>query len=73
MNEQAQERLEIIMKQMQENEAVTEALKAKDQWKWVRRINSIRNRAEEIVLDELIYRWFISLSKMKKYYDFESV
>jgi Ser-tRNA(Ala) deacylase AlaX len=56
LNEQAQERLEIIMKQMQEVEAITEELKAKDQLKWVRRMNSIRSRAEEIVLDELIYR-----------------
>jgi hypothetical protein len=56
VNEQALERLEIIMKQMQETEAVTEELKAKDQWEWVRRMNSIRNRAEEIVLDEIIYR-----------------
>jgi hypothetical protein len=56
VNEQAQEHLEIIMKQMQETEAVTEELKAKDQWEWVRRMNSIRSRAEEIVLDELIYR-----------------
>jgi hypothetical protein len=56
VNEQAQERLEIIMKQMQEAEAVTEELKGKDQWEWIRRMNSIRNRAEEIVLDEIIYR-----------------
>jgi hypothetical protein len=41
---------------MQEAEAVTEELKEKNQWEWARRMNSIRNRAEEIVLDELIYR-----------------
>jgi DNA helicase IV len=56
VNEQAQERVQIITKQMQEAETVTEELKAKDQWEWVRRMNSIRNRAEEIVLDEIIYR-----------------
>jgi hypothetical protein len=55
VNVQAQERLEIIMKQMQEAEAVTEELKAKDQWKWVKRMNSIRNRAEEIIIKELVY------------------
>jgi DNA helicase IV len=56
VNEQAQERMQIIMKQMQEAETVTKELKAKDQWEWIRRMNSIRNRAEEIVLDEIIYR-----------------
>jgi hypothetical protein len=55
VNEQAQDRLQIIMKQMQENESVSEKLKETDRWKWIRRMNSIRNRAEEIVLDELIY------------------
>lgn len=40
---------------MAEREDVTEALKAADQMEWVRRMNSIRNRAEEIVLRELIY------------------
>lgn len=38
-----------------EQEGVTEALKAADQMEWVRRINSIHNRAEEIVLTELVY------------------
>jgi hypothetical protein len=56
VNEQAQEIVQIIMKQMQKAEMVTEELKVKDQWEWVRRMNSIRSRAEEIVLDELIYR-----------------
>jgi hypothetical protein len=55
VNEQAQDRLQIIMKQMQENESVSEKLKETDRWKWIRLMNSIRNRAEEIVLDELIY------------------
>jgi hypothetical protein len=55
VNEQAQDRLQIIMEQMQENESVSEKLKETDRWKWIRRMNSIRNRAEEIVLDELIY------------------
>ena len=40
---------------MQEAEGVTEALKAADQLEWVRRMNGIRNRAEEIVKAELIF------------------
>ena len=49
------ERMEIIVPVMTEQEGVTEALKAADQMEWVRRKNSIRNRAEEIVLTELVY------------------
>ena len=55
LNEQAQERLELIIRQMQEAEAVTEELKARDQMEWVRQMNNIRNRAEEVILAELIY------------------
>ena len=50
-----EERLKLIIRQMTERESVTEALKATDQMEWVRRMNSIRSRAEEIVLSELIY------------------
>ena len=49
------ERLELIMKQMAERESVTETLKAKDQMAWVVQMNSIQNRAEEIVLSELVF------------------
>ncbi len=49
------ERLEIIEKAMMQQEGVTEALKAADQMAWVRSLNSIHNRAEEIVLAELVY------------------
>ena len=49
------ERMEIIVSDMAKQEGVTEALKAADQMEWVRRMNSIRNRAEEIVLTELVY------------------
>ena len=49
------ERMEIIVSAMSEQESVTEALKAADQMEWVRRMNSIRSRAEEIVLHELVY------------------
>ena len=55
LNEQAQERLARIIDQMKESEGVTETLKAADQLAWVGAMNSIRNRAEEIVLHELIY------------------
>ena len=40
---------------MAKQEGVTEALKVADQMEWMRRINSIRNRAEEIILTELVY------------------
>ncbi len=49
------ERMESIVSAMAKQEDVTEALKAADQMEWVRRMNSIRNRAEEIVLTELVY------------------
>ena len=49
------ERMEIIVSAMMKQEGVTEALKAADQMEWVRRMNSIRSRAEEIVLTELVY------------------
>ena len=55
LNEQAQERLALIIEQMKASEGVTEDLKAADQMAWVGAMNSIRNRAEEIILRELIY------------------
>jgi len=48
-------RMELLTCRLAEQEGVTEALKAADQMEWVRRMNSIRNRAEEIVLHELVY------------------
>ena len=50
-----EERMELLTSQMAKQEGVTEALKAADQMEWVRRMNSIRSRAEEIVLHELVY------------------
>ena len=50
-----EERMEQLIRQMAKREGVTEALKASDQMEWVRRMNSIRGRAEEIVLSELVY------------------
>ena len=55
LNEQAEERLDVIIRQICGKECVTEELKKQDQMEWVRRMNSIRSRAEEIVLHELIY------------------
>ena len=55
LNEQAQERLSLIIEQMKASEGVTEELKAADQMAWVGAMNSIRNRAEEIILWEMIY------------------
>ncbi|MEY8532712.1 TnpV protein [Blautia pseudococcoides] len=56
VSEYAQARLEMIVKQMQEAECMTEELKAKDQWESIRKMNGIHNRAEEIVLKEIVYR-----------------
>lgn len=49
------ERMEILVSAMAKQESVTEALKAADQMEWARCINNIHNRAEEIVLHELVY------------------
>lgn len=56
LNEQAQSRLQLIIKQMQKAESVTNELKENNQWLWIQRMNSIHNRAEEIVLKEIVYR-----------------
>ena len=56
LNEQAQERLSLIVEQMKAAEGVTEDLKAGDQMAWAGVMNSIHNRAEEIVLEEIVYR-----------------
>ena len=55
LNKQAQNRLDYIIVQMKETEGVTEELKARDQMAWVMAMNSIRNRAEEIIRSEMIY------------------
>ena len=54
-NAAAMDMLESLVKQMAKAEGVTEELKRRDQLGWVRRMNSIRNRVEEIVRNELIY------------------
>ena len=55
LNEQAQNRLQLIIRQMQEAESVNDELKENNQMTWVQAMNSIHNRAEEIVLHELVY------------------
>ena len=55
LDEQTDKQLALIIRQMQEAEGVTEALKVANQLDWVRRMNSIRNRAEEIIKTELIF------------------
>ncbi len=56
VQEQAEEMFDLLVEQMAEREGVTERLKARDQMLWVRRMNNIRTRAEEIVLYEIVYR-----------------
>ena len=55
LNEQAQNRLDCIIAQMKEAEGITEELKTRDQMAWVRAMNNLRNRAEEIIRSEMIY------------------
>lgn len=55
INEQAAEQMLLLTKQMAEREGVTEKLKAQDQMLWVQQMNNIRDRAMEIILQELIY------------------
>ena len=52
---QARNKLDLLVTQLAEKEGINEHLKAQDQLAWVRAMNNIRNRAEEIVLTELIY------------------
>ena len=56
IDRQAEEMFEQLVKQMAEREGVTEQLKAADSMEWVRKLNSIRNRAVEITNSELIMR-----------------
>ena len=55
IDQACEDRIELITAQMAKREGVTEQLKAGDQMEWVRRMNNIRNRVEEIVLHELVY------------------
>ena len=55
IDNQATELFDRLMKQLAEKEGITEQLKAQDQMAWVGAMNNIRNRAEELILTELIY------------------
>ena len=55
-NMQAEERAQRLVEQMKRAEGVTETLKARDPMEWVRRMNGIAARAEESVLQEMVYR-----------------
>lgn len=55
LNEQAQNRYRLIVRQMAEAEGVTDDLKRRSQWDWIRAMNGIVNRAEEIIKSEMIY------------------
>lgn len=55
IDEQAENMFDQLVRQLAEREGVTEQLKANNQMLWVKNMNSIRNRAEEIVNHELIY------------------
>lgn len=52
---QARVRIDLLVAQMAEKEGINECLKAQDQLAWVRAMNNIRNRAEEIINKELIF------------------
>lgn len=54
LNEQTEERLDLIIEQMKAAEGVTEELKARNQIEWVGWMNNIRNRAEEVIKNEMI-------------------
>ena len=55
VDDETQERMDILVRQMMERQGITEELKVCDQMEWVRAVNGIRNMAEEIVLKELVY------------------
>ena len=56
INEHAQRRMEVLVKQMMAAEGVTEELKEVNQMEWLQSINNIRNQAEEIVAIELVFK-----------------
>ena len=56
VDDEAQERMDILVCQMMERQGITEEMKAHDQMEWVRAVNNIRNAAEEIVHNEIIYK-----------------
>ena len=55
VDDEAQERMDTLVRQMMDRQGIMEEMKARDQMEWVRAVNGIRNMAEEIVLKELVY------------------
>ena len=55
VDQAARDQMAALTRQLAANQGVTEELKNQDQMEWLRRMNSIRNRAEEIVMNDLIY------------------
>ena len=55
VDDEAQERMDILVRQMMERQGITEELKSRDQMEWVRRANNARSRVDEIILNELVY------------------
>lgn len=55
IEDECREKFEFLIKQMAEKENITEELKANNQMEWVQKMNNIKNRAEEIILNETIY------------------
>ena len=55
IQEQAEERFDLLVEQMAKQEGVTEQLKVQNKMLWVKRMNNIRERAEEIVREEIVY------------------
>ena len=55
VDDEAQKRMDILVRQMMERQGITEELKSRDQMEWVRRANNARSRVDEIILNELVY------------------
>ena len=55
LNEQATERRNVMMEQFMEKEGVTEELKKQNRYEWVRKMNGIRSRVDEIIIKEMVY------------------
>lgn len=55
LNEQATERRNVMMEQFMEKEGVTEELKKQNRYEWVRKMNGIRSRVDEIIMKEMVY------------------
>ena len=55
IQQQAEEQMDVLIEQMAQEQGVDEKLKVLDQMRWVRMMNNIRNAAEEIVINEIVY------------------